>query len=230
LNFQGTPEAAKSISVPVLFSPLFLLQGVGVLFAASKLIEKVVLLLRGEDDTGLYFRFLSRAHDCLGFLHHGSRLLGWWSIDEGSREEEARLYFDQESGYNTFCGHPPEIVKKMPKKELAEEVWRLQAALGEQTEITKFSQQEYERLQNVMLSPLLLINYTSQGLAFTPFLFWCCFSFGLNFISRCSLCSRRKCCVGYVLKEKSVLYCFHVDTVFSAETVQTSVKNAPSAV
>ena len=27
--------------------------------------------------------------------------------------------------------------------------WRLQAALGEQTEITKFSQQEYERLQNV---------------------------------------------------------------------------------
>jgi hypothetical protein len=36
----------------------------------------------------------------------------------------------------------------MPKKELAEEVWRLQAALGEQTEITKFSQQEYERLQN----------------------------------------------------------------------------------
>jgi len=73
LNFQGTPEAAKSISVPVLFSPLFLLQGVGVLFAASKLIEKVVLLLRGEDDTGLYFRFLSRAHDCLGFLHHGSR-------------------------------------------------------------------------------------------------------------------------------------------------------------
>lgn len=39
-------------------------------------------------------------------------------------------------------------MKKMPKKDLAEEVWRLQAALGEQTEITKFSQQEYERLQN----------------------------------------------------------------------------------
>lgn len=113
--------------------------------------------------------------------------------------------------YNTFCGYPPEIVKKMPKKDLTEEViiifiayvfvvrvmsctfeclfsplppwseiinhstvkffchcqnnvilicvllssykyqvWRLQAALGEQTEITKYSQQEYERLQNVM--------------------------------------------------------------------------------
>jgi hypothetical protein len=148
MYLEGTPERAKDISIPVLFSPLFLLQGLGVLFAASKLLEKIVLLLRGEAGPGLYFRFSSSAHDCLGFLHHGSRLLGWWSIDEGSREEQARLYFDQESGYNTFSGHPPEIVKKMPKEDLAEEVWRLQAALGEQTEITKFSQQEYERLQN----------------------------------------------------------------------------------
>ncbi|KAL6497184.1 hypothetical protein OROGR_029113 [Orobanche gracilis] len=75
-------------------------------------------------------------------------LLGWWSIDETRREEEARLFHDGASGYNTFYGYPPEIVKKMPKKDLAEEVWRLQAALGEQTEITKFSQQQYERLQH----------------------------------------------------------------------------------
>ncbi|CAN7096255.1 hypothetical protein HID58_036334 [Brassica napus] len=148
MHLEGTPERAKDISIPILFSPLFLLQGLGVLFAASKLTEKIVVLLRGEAGPGLYFRFSSRAHDCLGFLHHGSRLLGWWSIDEGSREEQARLYMDGESGYNTFSGHPPEIVKKMPKEDLAEEVWRLQAALGEQTEITKFSQQEYERLQN----------------------------------------------------------------------------------
>lgn len=88
--------------------------------------------------------------------------------------------------YNTFSGYPPEVVKKMPKKDLAEEVslllfcdsiivyhikvlftmwlstkattfllvhfqvWRLQAALGEQSEITKSTQQEYERLQNVL--------------------------------------------------------------------------------
>ncbi|AEE29718.1 Transmembrane Fragile-X-F-associated protein [Arabidopsis thaliana] len=122
MYLEGTPERAKDISIPVLFSPLFLLQGLGVLFAASKLLEKIVLLLRGEAGPGLYFRFSSSAHDCLGFLHHGSRLLGWWSIDEGSREEQARLYFDQESGYNTFSGHPPEIVKKMPKEDLAEEV------------------------------------------------------------------------------------------------------------
>ncbi|KAK2968366.1 hypothetical protein RJ640_019504 [Escallonia rubra] len=86
MHLEGTPAGAKRIPIPVLFSPLFLLQGAGILFAASR--------------------------------------------------------------YNTFCGYPPEIVKKMPKKDLAEEVWRLQAALGEQTEITKFSQQEYDRLQN----------------------------------------------------------------------------------
>ncbi|XP_004299237.1 PREDICTED: uncharacterized protein LOC101293200 [Fragaria vesca subsp. vesca] len=148
MRLQGTPDRARHIPLPVVFSPLFLLQGVGVLFAASRLVEKIVLLLRTGAGTGIYFRFSSRAHDCLGFLHHGSRLLGWWSIDEGSCEENARLFHEGASGYNTFCGYPPEIVKKMPKKDLTEEVWRLQAALGEQTEITKYSQQEYERLQN----------------------------------------------------------------------------------
>ncbi|KAK6261287.1 hypothetical protein QUC31_007103 [Theobroma cacao] len=148
MRLEGTPAGARHIPLPILFSPLFLLHGAAVLFSASRLIEKIVLLLQSGAGTGLYFRFSSRAHDCLGFLHHGSRLLGWWSIDEGSREEQARLYHDGVSGYNTFSGYPPEIVKKMPKKDLAEEVWRLQAALGEQTEITKFSQQEYERLQN----------------------------------------------------------------------------------
>ncbi|KAJ7956582.1 Transmembrane Fragile-X-F-associated protein [Quillaja saponaria] len=148
MRLEGTPARARYIPLPVLFSPLFLLQGAAVLFAASRLVEKLILLLRSGGGAGIYFRFSSRAHDCLGFLHHGSRLLGWWSIDEGSREEQARLFHEGASGYNTFSGYPPEIVKKMPKKDLAEEVWRLQAALGEQTEITKYSQQEFERLQN----------------------------------------------------------------------------------
>ncbi|KAF9671415.1 hypothetical protein SADUNF_Sadunf12G0045300 [Salix dunnii] len=201
MHLEGTPAGARNIPLLVLFSPLFLLQGAGVLFAASKLAEKLILLLRSDAGTGRYFRYTSRAHDCLGFLHHGSRLLGWWSIDEGSLEEQARLYHGVDAGlvyhyfsihlimahkfqkyfvsflsmchvgwyslvrdgnfirgvvisyiitssYNTFCGYPPEIVKKMPKKDLTEEVWRLQAALGEQTEITKYSQHEFERLQN----------------------------------------------------------------------------------
>ncbi|CBI15413.3 hypothetical protein AAG906_014101 [Vitis piasezkii] len=147
MRLEGTPAAARDIPIPVLFSPIFLLQGAGVLFSASRLVEKIVLLLHNGAGTGRYFTYSSRAHDCFGFLHHGSRLLGWWSIDEGSREEQARLVHDG-AGYNTFCGYPPEIVKKMPKKDLAEEVWRLQAALGEQSEITKYSKQEYERLQN----------------------------------------------------------------------------------
>ncbi|XP_039025317.1 uncharacterized protein LOC120158563 isoform X2 [Hibiscus syriacus] len=148
MHLEGTPPGARNMPLPILFSPLFLLQGLGVVFATSLLIEKIVLLLWSGAGTGLYFRFSSRARDCLGFLHHGSRLLGWWSIDEGSIEEQARLYHDGASGYNTFSGYPPEIVKKMPKKDLAEEVWRLQAALGEQLEITKYSQQEFERLQS----------------------------------------------------------------------------------
>ncbi|KAL0342422.1 UNVERIFIED_CONTAM: hypothetical protein Scaly_1904800 [Sesamum calycinum] len=148
MRLEGTPIGARHIPLPVLFSPIFLLQGAGVLFATSRLIEKIVLLLRSEASEGIYFVYSSRIRDCFDFLHHGSRLLGWWSIDETSREEQARLFHDGASGYNTFSGYPPEIVKKMPKKDLAEEVWRLQAALGEQTEITKFSQQEYERLQH----------------------------------------------------------------------------------
>lgn len=31
------------------------------------------------------------------------------------------------------------------------QVWRLQAALGQQSEITNYSRQEFERLQNVTL-------------------------------------------------------------------------------
>ncbi|KAF2310416.1 hypothetical protein GH714_009735 [Hevea brasiliensis] len=145
MHLEGTPPGAKNIPFPVLFSPLFLVQGAGVLFAAYRLVEKFVILLRGGASSSINFSIVSKAHDFLGFLHHGSRLLGWWSIDEGSKEEQARLYYAGGSGYNTFS---PDTVKRMPKSALVEEIWRLQAALGEQTEITKFSQQECERLQN----------------------------------------------------------------------------------
>ncbi|KAG8062273.1 hypothetical protein GUJ93_ZPchr0003g16514 [Zizania palustris] len=120
MRLEGTPRSARYIPIFALFSPLFILQG-----AVS-----------------------SKVRDCLAFLHRGSRLLGWWSIDEGSKEEQARFFYTESTGYNTFCGYPPEVVRKMPKKDLAEEVWRLQAALGEQSEITKCTKQEFERLQN----------------------------------------------------------------------------------
>ncbi|KAL2935751.1 E3 ubiquitin-protein ligase XIAP [Bienertia sinuspersici] len=136
MRLEETPSGARYIPLPVLFSPLFLLQGVGVLFSMSRLLEKLVLLLRSDAGQGPYFSFSAKLYESLAFMHHGSRLLGWWSIDEGSREEQAKLLHEGTSGYNTFCSYPPDIV------------WRLQAALGEQTEITKYTKQEYERLQN----------------------------------------------------------------------------------
>ncbi|KAK6134032.1 hypothetical protein DH2020_032211 [Rehmannia glutinosa] len=115
------------------------------LFMYLEIFEKITLLIHDETDTGSTFRLPATAYDYMGFLRRGSRLLGWWSIDEGSREEQARLYSAYESGYNTFS---PDTVKKMPKAELAKEIWRLQSALVAQTEITNISQEEFERLQN----------------------------------------------------------------------------------
>ncbi|XP_027363498.1 uncharacterized protein LOC113871023 isoform X3 [Abrus precatorius] len=145
MHLEGTPSSAKYMPNWVIFSPLFLLQGVGVLFATYRLIERIVLLLYTGDIPRRYSAVASRSRECFGFFRRGSRLLGWWSIDEGSKEEEARLFCAGNSGYNTFT---PDTVKKMPRTDLVEEIWRLQAALGEQTEVTKFSQEEYERLQN----------------------------------------------------------------------------------
>ncbi|XP_015895702.3 uncharacterized protein LOC107429516 isoform X1 [Ziziphus jujuba] len=145
IYLEAGPSGARHLSIPIVFSPLLLLQGAGVLFAVYRLVEKVIILLNNGFGSRRYFSIASKVQDCFGFLHRGSRLIGWWSIDEGSREEQARIYSSGASGYNTFS---PEIVKKMPKADLVEEIWRLQAALSEQTEITKYSQQEYERLQN----------------------------------------------------------------------------------
>ncbi|KAK3041289.1 hypothetical protein RJ639_001391, partial [Escallonia herrerae] len=145
MRLEGTPSSFKHIPAVVVFSPLFLLQGAGVCFALYRLVENIIISLLSGAAMGRYLSISSKAGDFFGFMHRGSRLLGWWSVDEVSREEQARLYYAEASGYNTFS---PDIVKKMPKADLAEEIWRLQAALSEQTEITKFTQGEYERLQN----------------------------------------------------------------------------------
>ncbi|XP_031387623.1 uncharacterized protein LOC116200835 isoform X2 [Punica granatum] len=145
MRLEGTPPGAKKMPLLALFAPLLLLQGAGVIFAIYRLVENIAFLLHNGAYSPRYLIISSGIRDCFGFLHHGSRLLGWWSIDEGSQEERAQLFSTSSSGYNTFS---PDVVKKMPKSELVEEIWRLQAALCEQTEITKYSQQEYERLQN----------------------------------------------------------------------------------
>ncbi|CAN8236095.1 unnamed protein product [Cochlearia groenlandica] len=72
----GSHAYATNIPVVALFSPLFLLQGLGVVFAT---------------------------------------LLCWWSTDEGSREEQAKLNTREAIGYNTFS---PKIVEKKHKADL----------------------------------------------------------------------------------------------------------------
>ncbi|XP_060214904.1 uncharacterized protein LOC132641830 isoform X1 [Lycium barbarum] len=145
MRLAGTPPSARLIPIPVLFIPLFLLQGAGILFSIYRLVETINLPVDGEAGVRNYFRMSAVIRDFFSFMRHGSRLLGWWSIDEGSREEQARLYYAGTSGYNTFA---PDTVKQMPKAKLAEEIWRLQAALCEQSEITQTKQDEFERLQN----------------------------------------------------------------------------------
>ncbi|XP_027361452.1 uncharacterized protein LOC113869359 [Abrus precatorius] len=145
MHLAETPTSAKNIPMWVIFSPLFLLQGAGVLFASYRLVEKIVLLLYSGDVPTTYTTIASKVRDCFGFFHHGSRFLGWWSIDEGSREELARLYCADNSGYNTFS---PDTVKNMRREDLVEEIWRLQATLNTQTEVANLRQEKFEKLQN----------------------------------------------------------------------------------
>ncbi|KAF3772950.1 hypothetical protein EJ110_NYTH56512 [Nymphaea thermarum] len=98
MHLEGTPQSARYIPLAVLFLPLFVLQGIGVVFALSRLVEKIILLLNSGTRTGRYFSISSRACDWFGFFHHGSRLLGWWSIDESSKEEQARLFHSANAG------------------------------------------------------------------------------------------------------------------------------------
>jgi hypothetical protein len=71
--FQGTPPSARYIPTFALFSPLFILQGAGVLFSLARLVEKVVLLLHSGPVSPNYLMASSKVRDCFAFLHHGSR-------------------------------------------------------------------------------------------------------------------------------------------------------------
>nr|VDC87994.1 unnamed protein product [Brassica rapa] len=174
LSLEGTPASPKKIPVVVLFVPLFLLQGATVLFVTYTSLVKSVLwiynvggpygryLARSSARVFLSFfqhckRYLARslAHVFLRFFQHCKRLLGWWSINnKESKEEQVSLHSGEAIGCNTLS---PEVVKKMPKSDLVEEVCRLKAALSEQTDST---QQEknlckvcFEYPVNVVLFP-----------------------------------------------------------------------------
>jgi len=73
MRLEGTPPSARYIPIFALFSPLFILQGAGVLFSIGRLVEKVVLLLRNGPVSPNYLTASSKVRDCFAFLHHGSR-------------------------------------------------------------------------------------------------------------------------------------------------------------
>ncbi|CAG7893112.1 unnamed protein product [Brassica rapa] len=168
MSLKGTSASPKNIPILVLFVPLFLLQGATVLFVTYTSVVKSVLWIYNVG--GPYGRYLARslAHVFLRFFQHckrrkktnhshliNNRLLGWWSINnKESKEEQVSLHSGEAIGCNTLS---PEVVKKMPKSDLVEEVCRLKAALSEQTDST---QQEknlckvcFEYPVNVVLFP-----------------------------------------------------------------------------
>ncbi|KAG2312858.1 hypothetical protein Bca4012_027428 [Brassica carinata] len=131
MSLEGTPASPKNSPIVVLFVPLFLIQGARVLFVTYISVSMSVLWIYSVG--GPYGRQFARssARIFLRFFQHCKRLLGGWSINKGSQEEQVRLHSGEATGYNTFS---PEVVKKMPKSDLVEEVCRLKAALSEQTD------------------------------------------------------------------------------------------------
>ncbi|KAF2600331.1 hypothetical protein F2Q68_00008596, partial [Brassica cretica] len=116
LSLEGTPASPKKIPVLVLFVPLFLLQGAVVLSVTYISFSKSVLWIYNVG--GPYGRYLARssARVFLRFFQHCKRykqteLLGCWSINEGSKEEQVRLHSGETTGYNTF----------LPKAALSEQ-------------------------------------------------------------------------------------------------------------
>ncbi|EPS64501.1 hypothetical protein M569_10280, partial [Genlisea aurea] len=73
MYLEGTPIGFRRIPIPVLFSPLLLLQGVGLLFAIYRFFEKLSLLRNNEPETGSSFRLPHTAYDYMGLLRRGSR-------------------------------------------------------------------------------------------------------------------------------------------------------------
>ncbi|RDX63449.1 hypothetical protein CR513_58119, partial [Mucuna pruriens] len=73
MHLEGTPASAKNMPHWVIFSPLFLLQGVGVLFAAYRSMEKIVLLLYSGDIPERYSDIASKSREWFGFFRRGSR-------------------------------------------------------------------------------------------------------------------------------------------------------------
>ncbi|KAJ6891218.1 hypothetical protein NC651_024656 [Populus alba x Populus x berolinensis] len=105
MRLEGTSPGAEHIPCLILCSTFFDSRSWG--FAVYRLVDKIVLLLNSGAGSGRYFAVTSNAQDYFGFFHNGSRLLGWWSIDEGSRKEWAKIYCAGGSGIGRMEGPIP---------------------------------------------------------------------------------------------------------------------------
>lgn len=72
-EFQEKPAVAIFIPLSIVFSPLLLLQGAGVVLSAFNLVEEYVTLLHNGPRTGRSFVISDGAHDRFGHLYNGSR-------------------------------------------------------------------------------------------------------------------------------------------------------------
>ncbi|EPS57975.1 hypothetical protein M569_16842 [Genlisea aurea] len=131
LVFEGTPPGAKNIPIPVIFSPLLLLQGCWFLYTVYMIFGNISQLIHH----GTGFRLHLSSYSNVGFF-------GCWSIDE--RSEHSHLYSEGETRYNTFS---PDEVQKMAKSDLIEEIKRLQSALALQKTSTMNFREEVEKLE-----------------------------------------------------------------------------------
>ncbi|WVZ64917.1 hypothetical protein U9M48_014364 [Paspalum notatum var. saurae] len=147
MRLEGTPSNARFIPIRAIFLPIILLQMAAVSFAVWRFFNRLLIKLQDRTIQGHVY-VSSKVDELFMMIQYGSRLLHWWSIDEDSKEEQAHLCYANNIGYSTFCSYPPEVVKKMPKKVLVNEVQRLQLALEEQTEMANHSKQQCDRLKN----------------------------------------------------------------------------------
>jgi hypothetical protein len=74
MKLEGTPEQARDIPVILLFSPLLLVQCIAVSCALLRFLEQIWFMLRLSESNGpRQLPNFTKADDCCGFLHHGSR-------------------------------------------------------------------------------------------------------------------------------------------------------------
>lgn len=104
------------------------------------------------------------------------------------------------------------------------QIWKLQAALSAQSEITKYSQQEYERLQTVQLEQKFVLQCSFQSL-FCAFIVSDLVS--VHFSHTDLMIFRKRSYAEFVSKNRSIYSCFHAGiTSYAGTFINSAVSTA----